>query len=111
MAASRSTQRQRDRRASLAMSALAIRSAQAMSHGAEVVVTLRTRPVRKLTGCITRRGIRRQWKATGVDGESNLEIDIAGETVPLERVSSIEWLLTGVRSSRRWRSEHAPTPS
>jgi hypothetical protein len=66
-----------------------------MSYDVEVVVTLRTRPVRKLKGRITRRAIRNGWKATGRDGESSLEIDIAGETVPLEGVLSIERLDAG----------------
>lgn len=85
-----STQYQRDHAAHLAINALAAKIARAQAHDIEVILTLRTRPPRKLRGLIESRRIDRSRKYTGTaDGSSNLIVRVGGEEIALERVGDI----------------------
>lgn len=74
------------------LAVLASKIAGSMAHDCEVVLELRTRPKRSVRGKVTRRwideSVRIPPKSNGQ--RSNLMIDIAGETIPLERVAVVK---------------------
>lgn len=79
----------RDRKAHLAINDLASKVARAQAHDLTVVLVLRTRPQRKVRGKIERRSIDKRRQMTGRDGESNLLVQIAGESISLESIAEI----------------------
>lgn len=79
----------RNRAALIAVNAMAVKVAKAQGHDWPVTLTLRGREKRKVRGRIEARSIDPSRGFQLNDGESNLLVRIAGESIPLERIVSI----------------------